>query len=156
MQRRECTSTRSTRRPSSGISRRRRVGFFAATAAAILLGGCSEPVSFVDPDPSTPSPSLPSARSLFHDGVEYRSTPVALNTDVVVANLVIKNRAPSPRTVRFPDECIGTLRAYRHPAGDLAWDQRNGKPPCMPLAREAELMPGDSLTDVARAGSLGI
>jgi hypothetical protein len=133
-----------------------RCALLAATAATVLLGGCSEPVSFVDPDPLTPSPSLPSARSFIHDGVEYRSVPVALRTDIVITDLVIKNRAASPRTLRFPDECVGTLRAYRLPSGVLAWDQRDGKPFCMPLAREAELQPGDSLIDVARAGSLGI
>lgn len=128
--------------------------FFAAAAAAVYLGGCSEPAAFVDPDPLTPS--LPSARVAFHDGVEYRSIPVALRTDIVIADLVVKNRASSSRTVRFPDECVGTLRAYRHPAGGLVWDQRDGKPGCMPLPREVQLLPGDSLTDVARAGSLGI
>src|SRR5688572_25839107 len=103
----------------------------ALIGGTLLLAGCSEPVTFADPDPP--------ARSVLRDGVEYRSTVTALRADVVAVDLVVKNRTASSRTVRFADSCIGALRAYRHPAGGLAWDQREGKPACLAQVREETL-----------------
>jgi hypothetical protein len=126
----------------------------ALFVAAVLLAGCSEPVTFVDPD--SPAPALPPTRSVLREGIEYGITVTALRADVVAVDLVVRNRGHTARTVRFADSCVGALRAYRHSSGELAWDQREGKPGCQPQAREALLPPGGSLTAVARAGSLGI
>ena len=126
----------------------------ALLAAAVLLGGCSEPVTFADPD--RPAPVLPPTRSVLREGIEYGITVTVLRSDVVVVDLVVRNRAQTARTIRFADSCVGALRAYRHPSGELAWDQREGKPACPPPIREVLLSPGGSLTAVARAGSLGI
>lgn len=123
-------------------------------ATAVLAGGCSEPVSFVDPEPT--APGLPPARSILRDGIEYRSTVTALRSNAVAVDLLVRNRASTSRTIRFADSCVGALRAYLYPSGELAWDQREGKPGCPPQAREEHLSPGDSLKAVARAGSLGI
>lgn len=119
-----------------------------------LIGACSEPVGVVRPDPLEPSLPAPQTRSL--SGIQVRSETVLLRSDAVVARIVLLNRGPEPRALRFPDTCVATLRAYFQPSGGLAWDQRQGKTRCREQPLDVRLAPGDSLVTEAAASAMGI
>ena len=126
--------------------------FFALAGLAFVA--CSEPVGVVRPDPLEPPLPPPQTRAL--SGIQIHSETVLLRSDAVVARIVLRNRGSEERALRFPDTCVATLRAYFHPGGRLAWDQRQGKTRCREQPLDVLLAPGDSLVTEAAASAMGI
>lgn len=129
-------------------------GRVVALVAWTLTAACSEPVGIVRPD--SLEPPLPPAQTRSLNGIQVRSETVLLRSDAVVARIVLRNPSHEPLALRFPDTCVATLRAYFHPTGALAWDQRQGKTRCREQPMDVRLAPGDSLVTEAAASAMGI
>lgn len=118
-----------------------------AAWALLVLTACQTQGSPVQPDDSA------SLRTV--QGVEYaadmrvmESYPVQLAIEVTVTN-----RSASPVTLRFPDSCVVTLRAYAD--GRQVWDQRT-LILCAAAVVEVTLVPGASRTFETRTDAAQI